>query len=68
MHNPSADVTRSWRFSEPLERTIEVISHTRELGRLGLPGQRDRYPPRRETTELTVIATMTVPNTYEVRA
>jgi hypothetical protein len=58
----------SWRSSRPPERTIEMTSHTFGLGRLGLPGQRDRYRPTSEATELTVIATMTVPNTYEVRA
>jgi hypothetical protein len=61
-------MTARWRFSRPLGRTIEVISHTLELGRLGLPGRCGRYRPSKEATELTPIATMTVPNTYEVRA
>jgi hypothetical protein len=60
-------MTRSWRSCQPVERTIEAISHMSELGRRGrrLP---DRYRPSSDATELTVIATMTVPNTYEVRA
>jgi hypothetical protein len=60
-------MTPSWRSCRPVERTIEAISHKSELGRRGrrLP---DRYRPSSDATELTVIATMTVPNTYEVRA
>ena len=68
MHSPSAGRTTKLALLPALEKTIEAIFHTFELGWFGLPRQCDRYRPSREATKLTVIATITVPNTYEVRA
>ena len=55
----SASITR-----EPTATAVQTQSQVGSE----LPGHRDRYRPSREATELTVIATMTVPNTYDVRA
>ena len=68
MRSRSAGYDSQLALLPVLEKATEAIFRTFEFGRLGLPRQRDRYRPSREATELTVIATMTVPNTYEVKA